>query len=92
MVVTNLYRIDTDFPLTVTVSKLLIYKYVVEDLNLLITFMWYRENISSIFSSNSEASASELLENLEEIFSPVVVCHENKTYESFHSNHSSVKG
>ena len=44
---------------------------VVEDWNLLKTSlcMQYRGNISSIFSSNSEANASELLENLEEMFS-----------------------
>ena len=37
---------------------------------LLITLLsiWYRENISSICSSNSEASTSELLEHIEEIF------------------------
>ena len=29
---------------------------------------WYRRNIPSIFSSNSEAFASELLENIEEMF------------------------
>ena len=43
----------------------------IEDFNLLITLLQmciqYRENIS-IVSSNSEASASELQETLEEIF------------------------
>ena len=34
----------------------------------LFIFLWYRRNISSRFSSNSEASASELLENFEEVF------------------------
>ena len=40
-----------------------------EDLNLLITSlsMWYRGNISSRISNNSEANASELLEILEEM-------------------------
>ena len=43
---------------------------MVEDMNLMISelFMWYRRNISSRFSSNSEANASELPENLEELF------------------------
>ena len=41
---------------------------VVEDKNLLVTlpFIYYRGNMSSIFSSNSEADAPELLENIEE--------------------------
>ena len=30
--------------------------------------VWYRGNMSTIFSSNSEAKASELLENLEDMF------------------------
>ena len=44
--------------------------YVVEELNMLITLpsMRYPEDISSRFTSNSEADASELLVNLEEIF------------------------
>ena len=40
------------------------------DLNILIISpcMYHRINISSRFSSNSEANASELLENLEDMF------------------------
>ena len=34
--------------------------------------MWYRENISSIFSSISEANASEILENVERNGSSIV--------------------
>ena len=43
---------------------------VIEDLNLLVAslFMSYRKNISTICSSNSEASASELLEHIVEMF------------------------
>ena len=46
---------------------------MIEDLNLLITpicgtNMWNRGNIITILSSNSEAPASELLENIEEMF------------------------
>ena len=32
------------------------------------SYYQYRGNISSLFSSNSEADASELLENIEEMF------------------------
>ena len=53
--------------LFLTLSLQVTHQCVVDDLNLLIT-AWCRLLISSRFSSNSEASVSELLENLEEIY------------------------
>ena len=47
-----------------TISRRLIHQRMIEDLNIIV----HLGNISSKFSSNSEADASELLENLEEMF------------------------
>ena len=63
---------------------------MVEYLIMLITlmFIWYRGNISLRFSSNSEASTSELLENLEEMFlvaTPVMPVSERSNIQSHNS-------
>ena len=58
--------------------------------------MWYRENNSSMCSSYSEGNASDLLENIDEMFPlcryyTYIVDYEQMT-EICHQNLSSLKG
>ena len=48
--------------------SLLFYGKIIEAARDITKCMYHRENMSSRFSSNSEADASELLENPEELF------------------------
>ena len=58
------------YVMMLTLSPLVTYQCMVEDLNIMITSLSisYLGNMSSRLSSNCEADASQLLDNLEEMF------------------------